>query len=303
MARESYATGTISGPTGLTSYLSGLAIAETAAAVAIVKVRDALPSLGVTSMVETTAGLSTAGVHYVVSTALTAIGESIIGAYPAAAGVTFAGTKIISVTVPTVTTATRDVVVGRNVYLTKAGAPATAIIPTNAQWFLPLANPSTTLTAANNNLPLVASGGSVGVVLTSAAGFNAGPAYCTVATNLGPMPMLYQSIVSATLTTCTFPTYVPAQALMATGGAVTQAALPDNTSTTLAVNLADASFTATNPPLIDRSGPLMTAPAQFAAVTGGSNHTAVFDDSVGVRNGQVYVDVTSGTVSWVARGA
>jgi hypothetical protein len=310
MARDRVYTGSASQLTDLGDYLSGWAVAETAGAAAVVRIRDGFGALPACSLADGAAGNSTAGVHYAIATIVTCVGESTIGAYPVAAGFTSAGSKILNVTVPAYGTtsfsqggAPRDVIIGRNVYLTKAGAPATLIVPTNAQWFLPVANPSTTLTSANNGLPLVAAGQSVGIVLTSATGFNAGPAWCAVTTDRGIFPVYYTSIVGSTLTGCFVSGATPG-ALMATSGAVTQAAVPDNSTTALAVNLADASLTATHPPTKHLAGSLIVPDIRIPAQTGGfTAGDSLGPNVIGLQNGgTVCIEVASGTVVWTVRG-
>jgi hypothetical protein len=192
----------------------------------------------------------------------------------------------------------RDVIIGRNIYATKAGAPATLGNPTNAQWFLVATAPATTLTSANNSLDLTQVST---LTLTSSASWGS-TGYCAVATTTGIWPVKFSANAANVLTIAsTF--NAPQGSYMATSGAVTGGSLQDNTTTTFDLNLADASFAATNPPLKSTAGSIMVQ-ARLAAVSGGSSmgDTLQPGPTPVTNGGFVMVEVTSGTVSWIARG-
>ena len=131
-----YAKGTTSGLTQFQE-LGGFAVTESASAAATVNIRDSLTLPTAPTAVVGAAGLCTAGVHYICVTYITANGESTIGAQ---AEYTLTGTKHYTITIPVADPA-RDLVTGRNIYMTKAGAPATGLTPSNAEWFLIATSP------------------------------------------------------------------------------------------------------------------------------------------------------------------
>lgn len=146
MARDRKVTGTSSALTNLTNYWSSFNIAESAGAAAVVKIRDSIALPTAPSAVVGSAGSCTAGVHYITATWVTANGESTIGTQYE---ITLTGSKHYTITIPTAPVTAnpfmdhlKTTVTGRNIYMTKAGAPATGSTPTNAQWFLVAASPT-----------------------------------------------------------------------------------------------------------------------------------------------------------------
>ena len=149
MARDRKYTGTSSALTTLKQYWSSFNIAETAGAAAVVKIRDSISLPTACSAVVGAAGSCTAGVHYITATWVTANGESTIGTQYE---ITLTGSKHYTITVPTApvlgtddegyTANLKTAVTGRNIYMSKAGAPGTGSTPTNAQWFLVATSPS-----------------------------------------------------------------------------------------------------------------------------------------------------------------
>lgn len=304
MALDRMDTGTGSQTTRLHKYIGSWSVDETAAAAgAIVNFRDGFTRLTAPTAADGAAGNSTAGLHMYAWTIVTTDGESTLGQWTAA-GYTAAASKIVNVTVPLVgrfaTAGTHDgafvggnTVIGRNLYATKAGAPATAVVPTNAQWFLVAATPSTTLTSANNNLDLSSS---TSIVLTDATGF-AASGVVAVATTFGTFPAAYTAVSTNTLTGVTSP--APFGALMATAGAVTQPLVPDNTTATYALNIADGSFPATHPPTKSTAGGILVTARPNASGSMGDQ----FGNPIALQNGgQVTVEVNTGTVRWIVRG-
>ena len=131
-----YVPGTVSALTTF-SELGGFAITESASAAATVNIRDSLTLPTAPSAVVGATGLCTAGVHYICVTYITANGESTIGAQYE---ITLTGSKHYTITIPVAAPA-RDLVTGRNIYMTKASAPATGLVPSNAEWFLIATSP------------------------------------------------------------------------------------------------------------------------------------------------------------------
>jgi hypothetical protein len=281
----------------LNTYISAFSVRETAAAAAVVKIRDSFAVVAPSALADGAAGLVTAGFHDVAFTAVTIYGESIIGgASGAFLGFTSAGTKHVTVTLPPEPGAYGNPATefaGLNIYVTKAGAPATGITPTRAQWFLVVANPATTIAAGSNALPLP----QPSIVIASNAGF-AAAGRAIVTTSFGPEIVTYTSTDATHLLGC-----AGGRGVMATGGAVTQPSIPDTTSTTFDWNVADASLTATNPPAIDTSGSRLDEVA-FIAAQATPFTSRDYANAKGLRNGGgLYVEVTSGAVTWEVSGA
>ena len=285
----------------LDNYLSAWSVRETTgSATALVKIRDSLALPGpIGSAPDGAAGNSTAGLHMYLITAVTRHGETTYGRN---AGdrleATTAGSKKVELAgIPLIGSsplgnrqAIGTGIVGRRVYATKAGAPATGVTPTRAQWFLTVADNSTTLAAGMNSLSLPQASITVG----STTGF-ASAGNILVTTADGTELVSYTSVDATHFLGCTGGT-----GTMATGGAVTQPMLGDNTTTTYSLNVADGSFTATNPPLADTAGPAVVevslGASQSVGDSYGNNVTAAIND------GGFAVEVTSGTVTWRLRG-
>ncbi len=236
------------GDKGLTLYLSGYNVRETAGATALFKIRDTIKLPGpIGAAADGAAGNSTTGLHMYMVTGVTRHGETTYGRN---AGDrlehTTAGSKIVGLSgIPTFATNIGDEVFGRRIYATKAGAPATTVTPTNAQWFLVVADGSTTIASGSNGLSLPQ--GTISVA--SGAAVASGGGKMLVTTSDGPQVVTYTGVSTNDITGCT-----GGSGVMATGGAVTQPMIPNNTATTYNVNLADASFTATVPPTKDTAG-------------------------------------------------
>ena len=297
MAMDTSYSGTGSELTDLVRYYSGCNVAETTGALsAVVKVRDSIKAAGVPVVADGAAGNSTIGLHMFSVVGVTKYGETSLGTR---VELDSAGTTILEVTaIPTypIVSSTNDKpslldeVVGRRIYMTKAGAPATTVIPTLAQWFLVAADASSTLASGENGLSLPQG------TLTVASGTNfATSGKLLVTTDDGIQVVTYTGKSTNDLTGCTGGT-----GRMSTGGAVTQAMIGNNTATTYSIDLADGSLTSTIPGGGDTAGSIIewvNVPAGTSVDTGpGSNVVALGND------GGVFVEVTSGTVNWRVRG-
>jgi hypothetical protein len=182
-------------------------------------------------------------------------------------------------------------IVGRRIYATKAGAPATGVTPTTAQWFLTVADGATTIAAGSNNFTLPQ--GTISVA--SGAAVASGGGNIIITTTNGPQMVTYTAVSTNDLTGCT-----GGSGLMVTGQTVTQPMIPNNTATTFNVNLADASFTATTPPVQDTAGRRIIRLNLAASQTVGEHRG---DNVWSCENGGGFsVEVTSGTVDWELSG-
>lgn len=281
------------GTLGLTKYLSGYNFRETAGGTAVVKVRDTIALPGpIASAADGAAGNCTAGLHMFMVTGVTRHGETTYGRN---AGdrleFTTAGTVIVNLSgIPIFPknpdgnhSTLGDTVIGRRIYATKAGAPATTVTPTNAQWFLTVADASSTLASGENGKTLP----EATISLADASGF-ATSGKVLVTTSDGVQVVTYTGKSTNDLTGCT-----GGSGTMATGGAVSQPMIPNNTATTYALNVADGSFTSTVPPTKDTAGRpvvrLNLAANESIAVSLGPNVIAAVND------GGFAVEVTSST--------
>jgi hypothetical protein len=284
----------------LKDYLSSWNVRETAGSTALVKIRDslALPAK-ITSAADGAAGNSTAGLHMYLITWVTAHGQSTYGRNAAdRLEHTTAGSKIVNLTGIPLSPTNSDgrhatigtPIVGRRLYATKADAPATGVTPTNAQWFLTVADVSSTLAAGENNKTLP----EATISLADASGF-ATSGRCLITTADGIQVVTYTGKSTNDLTGCTGGT-----GTMATGGAVSQPMIPNNTATTYALDVADASFAATQPPIMDTAG----KPVLRVYLTANQSAGDAFGPNViGAQNdGGFSVEVTSGTVDWTLGG-
>ena len=292
------------GTQALTDYLSSWNVRETTgAATALVKIRDSLALPGPMTAADGAAGNSTAGLHMYLITWVTAFGESTFG-HNAGDRVeaTTAGSKIVSLTaIPTwpVTGSGSSAspsgggvpIIGRRVYATKAGAPATGVQPTRAQWFLTVADSAATLAAGMNNLALP----SASITVNSTTGFQATNGNILVTTANGIQKVSYTSVDATHFLGC-----VGGTGYMSTGAAVTQPMIGDNTSTTFSLNVADASFTATNPPLADTAGEAVREIFLAANQDVGDENP---NNVIGAQgDGGFAVEINSGTVVWKLGG-
>jgi hypothetical protein len=296
--------GTASETTLLARFLSSWNITETAGSTAYVKFRDSLPLLAAPSAaVDGAAGNVTAGLHMIAVTLVTRNGESLLGPL---LEFTAAGSKHATVTIPVGrglnetagASGAKDVIVGRRVYVTKAGAPATTVTPTNAQWFRVTADLATTVAAGMNNLPLA---GNASITVASTAGF-AASGIALVTTTTGVQPVAYTSVDATHFLGCTLLRGLNpwANGYLATGNAVTQPMVGDNTSTTFDWNVVDGSLTATNPPsAIDTAGRRIETVKLSAATSVGELYGSVRALENG---GGLHVEVNSGTVEWTVGG-
>lgn len=300
MAVDRTYTGTASDRnTQFFEYVSGFNIAETAGSTAVVKLRDSIkPGTAPTGCTDGAAGNVTVGLHMIAVTAVTRHGESLLGSL---LEFTAAGSKKAEITgIPTfpVDTNLNDrstigtELSGRRIYVTKAGAPATTVRPSTAQWFLISADASSTLASGENNKYLEYE---TTLSLADASGF-ATSGKCLVTTDRGPQVVTYTGKSTNDLTGCT----TNGGGIMATGNAVTATLLPDNTTTTFSWNVADGSLTSTNAPTKDTSGPV------FERINLAANESVghAYDNPVRLLNdGGCAVEVTSGTVAWAVKGA
>jgi hypothetical protein len=272
--------------------LSSWSVTETAGVGGgIVKIRDTynLPS-AITSAADGAAGNSTVGLHMFTTTWVTPEGESQIGPQ---LEWTAAASKIVNLTgVPTATgnsgTPTTGVI-GRRIYETKAGAPATGVTPTSAQWFRVVDDFSTTLAAGMNALPLP----QATITVASTTGF-AAAGNILVTTANGIQAVVYTSVNATNFLGCT-----GGSGLMATSGAVTQPAIGDNTTTTFAANVADASLVNTRPSTQDKAGSRVVRVNLAASQSVGE---ALANPRASEHGGGFYVEITSGTVDWELGG-
>jgi hypothetical protein len=179
---------------------------------------------------------------------------------------------------------------GFNVYVTKAGAPAIGTTPTRTQWFLIVANPSTTCAAGMANISLP----QTSITVASTTGF-AACGRIIITTSFGTEIVAYTSVDATHFLGCT-----GGRGIMSSGGAVTQPTVPDATTLVFAWNVADGSLTATNPPATDTSGPRLD---ELPLASG----EGVADNYANVKTlrcgGGLYVEVNSGAVSWEVSGA
>ncbi len=294
MAIDHTYVGTASERTGLTRYISGFNITETGASTAYVKFRDAMPQpSSALSAVDGAAGNVTTGLHMLCMTVVTRHGETVQGG--TGTEYTSAGSKIATTTIPLATEGL-DVIVGRRLYVTKAGAPTTGVIPTNAQWFLVVADASSTLASNHNGLTLA---GTTTITVASGTAFaTAGRALVTTTTGIQPIAYTGKSTNDLTGVTMLRPAYTGG--LMATGGAVTQPMIPNNTATSYNWNVVDGSLAAVQPPLKDTSG------QRLKTIKLGSGESMGDDLGPNVlalgNGGGLYVEVNSGTVEWTVTG-
>jgi hypothetical protein len=284
----------------LKNYLSSWNVAETAGSTAVVKIRDslALPT-AIASAADGAAGNSTTGLHMYLVTWVTPNGESTYGRNAAdRLEHTTAGSKIVGLTGIPIAPINADgrhsalgtPIVGRRLYATKAGAPATGVTPTNAQWFLVLADLSTTLTSAMNNITLP----QTSLTVAATSGFAAAGNILVASAN-GPQVVSYTSVDATHFLGCTGGT-----GTMATSGAVTQPVIGDNTSTTYSLSIADGSFASTQPPIMDTAGRRVRRIRLAANEAVGE---ALGENVIGAANdGGFSVEVTSGTVDWTLAG-
>jgi hypothetical protein len=269
----------------LSHHLSSWNFRETAGSTALVKIRE---SFGVppaiSSAADGAAGNSTVGLHMFAITWVTVHGESTIGALLEH---TAAASKIVNLTGVPIHASPQ--VIGRRVYETKAGAPATGVTPTSAQWFRVGDDKSTTLAAGMNALPLP----QASITVADTTGF-AAAGNILVTTANGIQAVAYTSVDATNFLGCS-----GGSGLMSTGGAVTQPIMGDNTTTTFAANLADANLTNTRPSTQDKAG------QRIASVSLAANQSvgeAYNNPKRGSGGGGFYVEVTSGTVDWELGG-
>ncbi len=281
-----------------TGYLSGWTITETAGspAAATVKIRDRYAPLGaIASALDGAAGNVTIGLHMFMTTIVTKHGETFRPAQTAYLEYTSAGTVIVNLTgIPTAPVGATQVL-GRRVYVTKAGAPATGVMPSTAQWFRSAPDQSTTIAAAMTlwRLPQpIITVASIAGFATATAG---APKNLLITGKNGPEIVTYTGSTGATFTGCTGGT-----GLLTTGDTVTQPMIADSaTTTTFAFNIADGSL-ATNPGAVDQSGPTIAFVKLAAGQAVGDPYGG---NTVGATNGGgFYVEVASGTVDWTLRG-
>ncbi len=296
MALDIAHVGTGSEFTTIKSYVSGFSIAETAGTTALVKLRDAVTPLGApAACTDGAAGNVTVGLHNIAVTAVTRWGETVI---TSSLEFTAAGSKKGEITgVPVAARGAHgefsDEIVGRRIYVSKAGAPATGIRPTNAQYFLVVADASSTLAAAENGKFLENEGT---ISVASGTDFAAAGGRCLVTTDRGPQVVKYTGKSTNDLTGCT----TLGGGVMSTGGAVTQPMLPDNITTTYSWNVADGSLTATTGPTKATAG----RPFERISLQANESTSDHYPNPTKLFNGgNVYVEVTSGTVAWTVRGA
>lgn len=271
-------------------YLSSFNVTESAGspAAAQIRIRDRYPLLGaITSAADGAAGNVTAGLHMFVTSLVTKHGESFRGG--PVLEFTSAGTVIVNLTgIPTATSADTKIL-GRRVYVTKAGAPATGVQPSTAQLFRASPDLSATIAAGMNATRLPQSTITVNSTTNFAASGN-----LLITTRNGPEIVTYTAIGSGTtFTGCTGGT-----GLLATGDTVTQPMLPNNTTTTFAFNLADGSL-ATTPVEVDKCGKVIENVKLGAGQSVGMEYS---NGIKGENGGGFYVEVVSGTVDWTLRG-
>lgn len=277
-------------------YLSGYNIRESAATpgTALVKIRDSLLLPGpIGAAIDGAAGSNnvTVGLHMFIITGVTKHGETTYGRnagdrleFTAAGSLTAAISGI-----PLFSTVGEEIV-GRRLYATKAGAPATGVTPTNAQWFLTVADGSSTLAAGENGKTLP----EATISLASGTSF-ASSGKCLVTTSDGPQVVSYTGKSSNDLTGCT-----GGSGTMATGGAVTQPMIADNTTTTYTLDVADGGFTATVPPTKDTAG---RAVATIPLAASEGMVVPLGPDTIGAQNdGGFAVEINSGGVDWIIWG-
>jgi hypothetical protein len=205
---------------------------------------------------------------------------------------TAAGSKHATVTVPILSlpSTSHATIVGRRIYVTKAGAPATGVTPLNSQWFLILADPATTNNMTSNTyLPQ----GTLTVASTS--GF-ASSGNLVVTTDLGVEVVAYSAIGSGT----TFTGCTGGYGKLTNGAAVTQPMIPNNSDTTYDWNIADGSLAATQPPVVATSGAIIDQ-CYLAANTSYFGNFGGRPENI-ENGGYAYVEVTSGAVSWKVQG-
>jgi hypothetical protein len=267
-------------------YLSSWNISETAGTTAIVKIRDTftLPP-AITSAADGSVGNSTSGLHMFAVTWVTVEGESTIGAL---LEWTAAASKIVNLTGVPIHASPR--VIGRRVYETKSGAPATGVTPTSAQWFRVVDDFATTIAAGMNALPLP----QASITVASTTGFKATNGNLIITTLNGPQAVAYASLDATHFLGCTGGT-----GLLATSQTVTQPAIGDNTTTTFAANVADASLVNTRPSTQDKAGRRMVRVNLGANQSAGETFANPRESAGG---GGFYVEVTSGTVDWELGG-
>ncbi len=280
----------IFGKTAQGGYLSSWNVTETAgsAAAASIRIRDNYaPATAITSATDGAAGNVTAGLHMYMVAFVTKHGESWRGALLEA---TSAGSVIVALAgIPTAPSGDTKVV-GRRIYVTKAGAPATTVTPTTAQWFRIVADGSTTLAAGENNLYLP----QATIAVASGAALRSTGGYALITTSNGIEPVLYTAISGNNMTGCSGGT-----GLMATGGAVTQPMLPDNTTTTYSFNTVDGSLTATNPVTVPTDGKVI----EYVKLGAGQSAGTSYENAIaGTNGGGFQVQVVAGTVDWSLHG-
>jgi len=290
MALDSVISGTGSQRvTNFNTYISGFNIAETAGTTAVVKLRDDYENLGALTCAVGGAGNGTVGLHMFSVVGVTKFGETYLGTIKE---FTQTASKIYTLTAIPTFTHSLDIV-GRRVYVTKAAAPTTGVDPTNAQWFRAVADGSSTIAAGSTLLQLPEATISVADGTQFAAG---GGKVLITTVNSGIQVVAYTGVSTNDLTGCT-----GGYGMLTTGDTVTQPHLPDNSTTTLSFNVADANFPNTRPvqPHAILGGTLI----ERVNLAANESVGMAYPNPVVLRNGGgIFVEVNSGTVSWTLRG-
>ncbi len=300
MAVDNFTVGTGTVGTGtrgtytLTKYISSWDVTETAGATATENIRDSLAVPSAPTAVDGAAGNSTAGLHMFAWTWVTREGESDIGAL---VELTTAGSVIMTVSAPVYTHG--SFVVGRNLYMTKAGAPTTGVTPTNAQYFLvtgvglSTVAPATTIASGSNALPLPQ--GTINVATT--ADFKPTTnGNILVATSAGLQVVTYATQTGTTFAGCT-----GGVGIMSTGGAVTAGVLADATTTSISANLADGSLGSVHPPTVNKSGLIMVPTLNLSANQSVGSEYA--NPRATQADGGVVIETVTGTTRFTVAGA
>ncbi len=281
------------GKTALGGYLSAWNVTESAGspAAAQIKIRDNYAPLGaVTSAADGSAGNSTAGLHMFMVVGVTKHGEMWRPAQSSFLEFTTAGSKIINLTGVPVVPLGDTKILGRRVYITKAGAPATGVQPTTAQWFRAAPDLSTTIGATQPSATYLPA--SV-ITVASTTNFAASGNLLITGKN-GPEIVTYTAVGSST----TFTGCTGGSGLLTTGDTVTQPAIGDNTTTTFAFNLADGSV-ATNPVTAATDGKIIENVKLGAGQSVGMEYP---NPIAGTNGGGFQVQVVSGTVDFSLKG-
>lgn len=289
MATDRRFSGTGSMATDLGRYVSGFSVTETAGFPALVKIRDGFPTLDAMTVATGAAGNSTSGLHMFAITGVTKEGETGLSTLKE---YTIAGSKIYTITAIPTFPRGYDIV-GRRLYVTKAGAPATGVTPTTAQWFRGVADGSTTIASGSNGLRLPQST----IAVASGAALVATGGKVLITTSAGVQLVTYTAVDTNNLTGCS-----GGFGVMSTGAAVSQPMIPDNSTTTYSFNVADANFPATNPvaPTAETGGSLI----EYVQLGAFETRDVTLSPNVQAlqNGGVVYVEVNSGTVVWTVRG-